>query len=164
VPVEIERKYLVEPDWKDRLAVEKIVAEYRLAQGYLSTDPARTVRVRLNSSTNTAYLTIKGQRVGISCPEFEYQIPYEEAEQLLSMCQYKVVKTRHVVQIYALMWEVDVFHGDLDGLIMAEIELESEDTRVPTPMWVGKDVSTDKNYTNLRLAMQPTRNPALFEE
>lgn len=152
--VEIERKWLVDSDWKDRLTVEKIVTAYYLAQGYLTTDPTRTVRVRLNSSTHTAYLTIKGLRTGITCPEFEYQIPYEDAQHLLDMCEYKITKTRHVVQIYALMWEVDVFHGDLDGLIMAELELESENHRVPTPMWVGKDVSTDKNYTNLQLAIR----------
>lgn len=151
--LEIERKYLVDHNWLQQLTTEKIVKQYNLAQGYLTTDPSRTVRVRLNSSTNTAYLTIKGLRAGISCPEFEYQIPYTDAEHLLDMCQHVILKTRHVVQVYEMLWEVDVFQGKQSGLIMAEIELESEDVRVPTPAWVGPEVSTDKRYTNLQLAI-----------
>lgn len=150
--IEIERKFLVDSDWMSKLTVEKIVGKRTLAQGYLSIDPRRTVRVRTDSSNNTAFLTIKGAKTGLSCPEFEYEIPYSEGQELLDMCQYAVVKTRYLVQIYALTWEVDVFHGNHEGLIMAEIELESEDTRVPTPMWVTKEVSTDKRYTNLYLA------------
>ena len=162
--LEIERKYLVDHNWMQQLTTEKIVMKYNLAQGYLNTDPSHTVRVRLNSSTNTAYLTIKGLRTGISCPEFEYQIPYDEADQLLDMCQYVILKTRYVVQVHALTWEVDVFLGNHDGLIIAEIELESKDVIVPTPSWVGTEVSTDNRYTNLYLAKMPQYNPALFEE
>lgn len=151
VAVETERKFLVMPDWKSKLTFERIVAEYKLTQGYLCRDVARTVRIRTNSSTNVAYVTIKGPRIGISCAEFEYTIPYEDGIQLLAMCPEKLEKTRYVVSIGTYMWEVDEFAGLNDGLILAEIELEDPEEIVPIPFWIDCEVSDDHRYTNAHL-------------
>lgn len=148
MPLEIERKYLVVGDgWK---TVEPI----ELRQGYLNSDKSRTVRVRVTNED--AYLTIKGITTGISRPEFEYSIPLEDAEQLLLLCSDSIIeKRRYVLPIGGLVWEVDEFFGSNAGLLIAEVELESENQPVTLPDWVGQEVSADARYYNSALAKTP---------
>lgn len=150
--LEIERKFLVRD-----LSVLAGHPGVRLSQGYLSFDPDRTVRVRV--AEDGAWLTIKGRGNGISRAEFEYEIPIEEARQLLDFCTGSVVdKTRHRIPHAGHLWEVDVFHGDNEGLVVAEVELDSEDEAVELPPWIGEEVSEDPRYFNAKLAREPYRD------
>ncbi len=150
--IEIERKFLVRD-----LSVLAGHAGVRLSQGYLSFDPDRTVRVRV--AENAAWLTIKSRGKGISRAEFEYEIPVEEARQLMEFCTGSVVdKTRHKITHAGHLWEVDVFHGDNDGLVVAEVELDSEEEEVELPPWIGAEVSDDPRYFNAKLAREPYRD------
>ena len=147
--IEIERKFLV----RDRsvLAASEGLA-YR--QGYLSRDPDRTVRVRVAGPG--AYLTIKGLSDGPSRAEFEYEIPVADAEALLGLCEPSIVeKTRHRIEHRGRTWEVDVFHGANEGLVMAEVELPSADAPVDIPDWIGDEVTADPRYVNANLASHP---------
>lgn len=148
--VEIERKFLVKSDaW--RAAADGGVA-YR--QGYLCREPGRTVRVRI--AGDQAFLTVKGSASGNRRAEYEYEIPVDDAEEMLAMCTGTVIeKTRHRVPHAGLVWEVDVFAGDNTGLIVAEVELDSEDQEVPLPEWVGQEVSEDRRYSNSNLCENP---------
>jgi len=148
--VEIERKFLVEDDrWRDGNP-----DGIRMAQGYLSREVGRTVRVRV--AGEKAWLTIKGAAEGISRAEFEYEIPAEEGSQLLGLCEPTVIdKTRYLVPYGSHTWEVDVFHGDNEGLIVAEVEL-SEESEIPEmPSWIGGEVSDDRRYANSSLSRIP---------
>ena len=146
---EIERKFLV----KRELFKPIDEGEY-IAQGYLSSTPERTVRVRIKN--HRGYLTIKGKNVGISRSEFEYEIPKSDAEELLELCEPSIiVKRRYIVEIEDSRWEVDVFEGDNAGLIVAEIELESEETEFFKPGWLGEEVSFDPRYYNSNLSKNP---------
>ena len=118
---EIERKFLVAGDgWKDQGAAT------RIRQGYLSRDRDRTVRIRIRE--DRAFLTVKGRSRGFCRPEFEYEVPVNDAEEILELCAGPVIsKTRHRIKRGRHVWEVDEFHDDLQGLILAECELESED-------------------------------------
>ncbi len=149
MPSEIERKFLVTGDsWRDSSP------GVRIAQGYLTQDTERTVRVRIGGEK--AWLTVKGRSVGISRAEFEYEIPVSEARELLGLCLPSVIdKTRHEVPHAGHVWEVDVFHGENDGLIVAEVELEDESDSPELPEWVGDEVSSDARYFNSRLAVVP---------
>ncbi len=149
---EIERKFLVSGDgWKSSSDGT------RIAQGYLSIDADRTVRVRL--AGNGAWLTIKGRTEGISRAEFEYPIPPGEARGLLKLCLPSVIdKTRHRVPFGGHVWEVDVFHGDNEGLILAEVELPDESVTPELPPWVGTEVSDDPRYYNSSLSKLPFRD------
>lgn len=149
--VEIERKFLVRDDsWDDG------TPGIRITQGYLSMDPARCVRVRLDAEN--AWLTIKGAASGLTRAEFEYPIPLEDARSLLDMCLPSVIdKTRHRVLFSDHLWEIDVFHGANEGLILAEVELDEESTKPPLPPWVGEEVSSDSRYYNSSLATAPFR-------
>lgn len=146
---EIERKFRVVSDtWRDG------TPGVRIAQGYLTQDPDRTVRVRV--AGEKGYLTIKGRSKGISRAEFEYEIPVMEAQELLLLCLPSVIdKTRHRVPHGGHVWEVDVFHGENTGLIIAEVELENETISPEIPAWVGEDVSADTRYFNSCLARDP---------
>jgi len=146
--LEIERKYLVVGSgWKT-------VEPMQLRQGYLNSDKTRTVRVRVADSD--AYLTIKGLTTGISRPEFEYPIPLEDAEQLLQLCSNSIIeKRRYVLPIGDVVWEIDEFFGDNAGLLLAEVELQSESQTFPLPDWVGQEVSDDARYYNSSLAITP---------
>jgi adenylate cyclase len=146
---EIERKFLVTGDgWRE--GAEGTL--YR--QGYLAKDADRTVRVRVAGAK--AYLTIKGRSKGASRAEYEYEIPMQDAEELLDLCEGPLVeKTRHKIQHAGHTWEVDVFHGDNEGLVMAEVELEREDAHVEMPGWAGKEVSGDPRYYNSSLSQKP---------
>ena len=147
---EIERKYLLaNGDWR------KITDKgLRIRQGYLNANPQRTVRVRIMG--DKAFLTIKGSVIGISRPEFEYEIPVVEAIHLIELCEKPIIdKTRYIVQVNGNKWEVDEFEGDNKGLIVAEIELQSEDQVFIIPEWIGKEVSGDIKYYNSNLIRLP---------
>jgi CYTH domain-containing protein len=143
---EIERKFLVENDhWK----TANIIGRRLLKQAYLLRESDRSVRIRITD--NMAFFTVK-LGVGITRGEFEYEIPVEEAEVMIAEAQLKCLeKTRYYIQYKAATWEVDVFHGALEGLVLAELELDSEDQHIDLPNWVGKEVTLDPNYLNSNL-------------
>ncbi len=146
--IEIERKFLVTGDaWRAAPGT-------RYSQGYLNRDKARTVRVRI--AGDQGFLTIKGVSVGATRAEFEYPVPLADAQEMLSLCDGPVVrKTRHLVVHDGLAWEVDAFLGDNAGLVVAEIELASEDQAFALPDWVGREVTGDPRYFNSSLAVHP---------
>ena len=143
---EIERKFLVDAD---KISALKFSDEEIIAQGYLSTEP--TVRVRLKN--NRGYLTIKSVTVGISRQEFEYEIPARDAEELLTLCGERVLKKiRRKISYGGHVWEVDFFGGRHEGLILAEVELNSPDESVDLPDWISREVSDDERYFNSNLS------------
>ncbi|MBL8279201.1 MAG: CYTH domain-containing protein [Pelomonas sp.] len=148
--IEIERKFLVASDaWRAQAG-----RATRFSQGYLSRDPARTVRVRL--AGEQAFLTIKGATTGASRAEFEYAVPLADARALLAMCDGPVVeKVRHLCVHEGMTWEVDEFLGANAGLVLAEIELSSEDQPFGRPAWLGEEVTGDARYVNANLAVRP---------
>ena len=147
--VEIERKYLVTGDgWREA----GTGTLYR--QGYLCTEPGRTVRVRIEG--DRAFLTVKSRASGLTRLEFEYPVPPEDAETLLGLCPHPPVeKTRTRVTRGDHTWEVDEYHGASAGLVVAECELTSEDEAVGPPDWVGEEVTGDHRYANSGLAEKP---------
>ena len=149
---EIERKFLVTDDsWRDGSP------GVRMSQAYLSRDFDRTVRIRIGGEK--AWLTIKGRSTGISRLEFEYEIPVAEAAELLELCLPSVIdKTRYEVPHAGHLWEVDVFHGENEGLVVAELEMEHEAVSFDAPPWLGAEVSADPRYSNSRLAEVPYAN------
>lgn len=148
--IEIERKFLVTNDTWRQGATPTL---YR--QGYLCSDETRTVRARI--AADKAYLTIKSATSGVSRAEFEYQIPLPDANYILdNLCGRPVIeKNRHLVQHRGMTWEIDEFLGENAGLIIAEIELPSEDHPFDLPPWAGLEVSSDKRYYNSYLAQHP---------
>lgn len=149
--VEIERKFLVVDDsW--RAAVQRST---RIMQGYLSASDAVTVRVRVKGERG--FLTIKGATSGVTRSEFEYEIPLADARAMLAtLAQGPVVdKVRHDVLVGEHTWEVDVFAGDNAGLVMAEVELASDEEAFQIPGWAGDEVSHDPRYFNVNLAARP---------
>lgn len=148
--LEIERKFLVLNDtWKSSITRSHIIK-----QGYLNSDPERTVRVRVYG--NQGFLTIKGKSENLTRKEYEYDIPSYEAEALLDLCEKPLIeKTRNLCQHEGHVWEVDVFEGVNRGLILAEIELTREDEKFSIPNWAGKEVSTDPKYFNSALIKHP---------
>jgi len=147
---EIEHKYLVKPNaWKPK---ESGVL-YR--QGYLSTVNERVVRVRI--AGDRACLTVKGSTTGITRLEFEYPIPMADAATMLDqLCERPLVeKTRYREEYQGHVWEIDEFHGDNDGLILAEIEVADESERYAIPPWAGAEVSSDPRYFNANLGRNP---------
>jgi len=148
--LEIERKFLVNGDgWRNAADSSR-----RLRQGYLAIDAGTNVRVR--TAGRNAWLTIKGKGDGLGRPEFEYEIPPSDAEDLLAMCHGRIVeKTRHHVRFGDHLWEIDEFSGTNHGLILAEIELGDDTESFHRPMWLGKEVSEDPRYLNASLAVHP---------
>ena len=143
--IEIERKFLVD---KRKLHELTFASEEKIAQGYLSFSPA--VRVRLKD--NRGFLTVKSSTVGISRQEFEYEIPAEDAEQLLKLCgRYVLKKYRRKIEYGGHVWEVDFFAGRHAGLVLAEVELNAPDEPVDLPDWVSREVSDDVRYFNFNL-------------
>ena len=143
--IEIERKFLVD---KRKLHELTFSSEEKIAQGYLSFSPA--VRVRLKD--NRGFLTVKSSTVGISRQEFEYEIPAEDAEQLLKLCgQYVLKKYRRKISYGGHVWEVDFFAGRHAGLVLAEVELNAPDEPVDLPDWISREVSSDARYFNSNL-------------
>lgn len=149
--IEIERKFLVSGDF-----LPEVTSSTRIVQGYICTEPGRSVRVRIRGEE--AFLTIKGtsDEKGLSRYEFETKIPVADAEMLMKLCVSGVIdKVRHLVPKGNHTWEVDVFHGDNEGLVLAEIELASEDETFERPSWLGKEVSGDRRYYNSMLTLHP---------
>ena len=145
---EIERKFLVKDSWQPQADGIKI------AQGYLSTEPERTVRVRIKGGRG--YLTIKGRNHGLSRDEFEYEIPLRDAEELLKLAIPPLLsKTRYVERHGDSTWEIDVFAGENQGLVVAEIELPHEQADFFRPEWLGREVSGDVRYYNANLIKMP---------
>ena len=140
---EIEHKYLVRNESFKQMCSETI----DMAQGYLSRQKGRTVRVRI--AGNQGFITIKGPNDNATRDEFEYSIPFADAQALLKMCPPPVIsKTRHIVYHEGNKWEIDVFHGDLEGLVTAEIELPAPDHKYALPDFVGRDVTGDRRFYN----------------
>ena len=150
--IEIERKFLV-----SSLAFkEETFAQNDIAQGYLNSNPERTVRVRIKGEKG--FITIKGisNESGASRMEWEKEIPLQEAKMLLQLCEKGVIKkTRYEVKSGNHIIEIDEFHGDNEGLIMAEIELQDENEAIKKPDWLGKEVTGDKRYYNSYLSLHP---------
>ena len=153
--VEIERKFLVKSDdFK-----EQAFTQNNIAQGYLSSIPERTVRVRIKG--NKGFITIKGigQQGGMSRFEWENEIPLGEAQELLKLCEKgKIEKTRFEVQSGQHIFEIYEFYGENEGLVMAEIELESETESFEKPDWLGEEVTNDKRYYNAYLSKNPFKS------
>ncbi len=150
--LEIERKYLVSDDAWRALAQG---TQYR--QGYLSTTPERTVRVRLIA--DKGYLTIKGVSKGAVRLEYEYPIPGHESQTLLDeLCEKPLIeKKRYKIDFKGLTWEVDEFFGENQGLILAEVELQNENQQFEKPEWIGIEVTQDARYFNANLIRHPYR-------
>jgi adenylate cyclase len=124
-----------------------------IEQGYLCTERA-TVRVRLYGQRG--FLTIKGKANGITRAEFEYPIPRKDADDLMDLCEQPwIMKHRHVEKHHGKVWEIDVFHGANEGLIVAEVELSRENERVELPEWIDREVSKDRRYSNSHLIKNP---------
>lgn len=150
MPLEIERKFIVtSPDWKKHTLVKKIPID----QGYFQRDMHPTVRIRVTN--DQAFATIKGNQKGLTRSEFEYELPYHDGLELLKLCEKPLVrKVRYViVDNFNQLWEIDVFKGLNKGLVLAEIELESEKQPVTIPGWVGREVTDDPLYRNTSLAI-----------
>jgi adenylate cyclase len=149
MPIEIERKFLVDHSlWKPTDEGTKII------QAYLGLYPSPTVRIRI--AGEQGFLTIKGRSQTIARPEFEYEVPLNEALEMLDLAiSHPVEKTRYEVMHEGFLWEVDVFLGKNTGLIMAEIELESEDQEFNRPDWLLEEVSADGRYYNSYLSGCP---------
>lgn len=151
MPTEIERKYLLRnDDW--RLQADKGT---KYVQGYLIGSKAASVRVRVEGEK--AFINIKSATLGVRRQEYEYPIPVEEARELLdTLCEQPLVeKTRHVVNYEGLEWEIDVFEGKNEGLIVAEVELDAEDQKISLPAWCGQEVSEEPRYYNVSLGKHP---------
>lgn len=144
---EIERKYLVDHElWNKLLKPQPKL----ISQGYILNSKEKTVRVR--TKDEKAFLTIKGAQRGITRVEFEYEIPLAEAKILLDQFAEKILKkNRYEIEFQDHTWEVDVFQGKLDGLILAEIELMRENESFPLPPWITTEVTYDPNYLNANL-------------
>ena len=148
---EIERKFLVTGDFS-----RHVISAQRIVQGYICSQPGRTVRVRIRGEEG--FLTIKGasDEKGLSRYEFEQKIPLADAEELLKLCEPGAIdKMRNLVPAGKHTWEIDVFHGENEGLILAEIELASEDEPFERPDWIGQEVSGDRRYYNSMLTKHP---------
>lgn len=152
--LEIERKFLVnQTKWQELVKPAGSI----LRQGYLLTDPNKTIRVRIKDEAG--FLTIKGKTVGASRPEYEYQIPKQDAEELLNNFASAVIsKVRYEIEVGGKTWEVDEFSGDNEGLLLAEIELESEADTFELPEWAAEEVTHEKRYYNSQLSLYPFKN------
>ncbi len=150
--LEIERKFLVKSNTYKELAKE----QFEIIQGFLNSHPERTVRVRVTN--NQAFLTIKGKsdNNGLTRFEWEKQIPKQEALQLLKLCEPGVIKkNRFLVPVNNYTFEVDEFYDDNEGLVIAEIELQSENEHFPKPDWLGEEVTGNVKYYNSQLSKHP---------
>ncbi len=151
--VEIERKFLI-----DETKLPTLQNGYTIKQGYIQTIDHTTVRIRVRGQE--AFLTIKGKSQGASRLEFEYPIPLNDAEEMLTnLCHAsRVEKTRYLIEYEGLTWEVDIFEGSNKGLMIAEIELKREDEAFPLPEWVTKEVTEDVRYFNANLVEKPYKS------
>ena len=147
--LEIERKFLVkDASWKG------LIPGVSYRQGYLSRHRERTVRVR--TAGERGYLTIKGSSRGAARSEYEYEIPHGEALELLALCEKPIIeKVRYRIAYQGVVWEVDEFGGENRGLVVAEVELATEDQAIQLPPWVGAEVTTEEKYYNSSLVRHP---------
>lgn len=148
--IEIERKFLV-----DLEELGELKDGQDIKQGYIKTVDNTVVRVRVKG--DKGFLTIKGENVGVSRLEFEYEIPLDEANEMLEkLCSKPIIdKTRYIIKYKNHFWELDVFYGDNEGLVVAEVELESEDEEIKPPSWVRQEVTGDIRYYNNNLMKEP---------
>lgn len=148
MPLEIERKFLLQgASWKSE-------SGDHIRQGYLCKTPDYSVRVR--TTDDDAWITVKGRREGISRLEFEYPIPIEDARQMFGLCTLPLIeKIRYRIPHQHHVWEVDEFLGANAGLVVAEIELQSPDETFARPDWLGMEVTGDPRYLNANLAERP---------
>lgn len=145
--IEIERKFLVRGnEWRRHDGVS-------IRQGYLARERDHSVRVRLAGDKGT--LTIKSGADTLKRSEFEYEIPAADASELLELCKQTIEKTRHLVDSNGTKWEVDEFGGENAGLVVAEVELDSEDQAFDKPSWIGQEVTNDTRYLNSELVARP---------
>lgn len=154
MPIEIERKFLVHQEkWE---ALEKPLGNH-FRQGYLLTDPQKTIRVR--ETSEKGFITIKGISVGASRAEYEYEIPKLEAKELLDQFAIsELSKVRYEIPFESHIWEVDEFFGDNEGLVVTEIELTSENEKFNLPDWIADEVTEDDRYYNSNLTLNPFKN------
>ncbi len=152
--IEIEKKFLLNGDAWQSLGTFKV---YR--QGYLSVSKERIVRVRTiqNKGGDEGYITIKGNTVGATRLEYEYEIPFIESQEMLDQLALKPIleKERYTIEYKGFVWEVDRFLGNNKGLVVAEVELESEDQVFEKPDWIGREVTGDPKYYNSNLVKHP---------
>ncbi|MCF7823388.1 MAG: CYTH domain-containing protein [Candidatus Marinimicrobia bacterium] len=150
---EIERKFLV-----NSTAYRALATGVHYLQGYLNREKERVVRVRIIDKN--AFLTVKGITKGFSRLEYEFEIPINEANELLTeLCEHPLIdKHRYKVKLGDLVWEVDEFHGENDGLTVAEVELISEDQEFSIPDWIGEEVTGDFRYYNSNLIINPYKS------
>ena len=148
--VEIERKFLVKTMPSKEISISK-----KIKQGYIINEKHNIVRVRRKDDDH--FVAIKGNTIGITRLEFEYPIPRKDAEDMFdNLCGHNIIeKTRHYVHNAGHTWEIDEFHGNNQGLIVAEIELESEKEKFEVPDWVGDEVTQDLRYYNMNLTTHP---------
>ncbi len=151
--LEIERKFLV-----DLNKLGNLTNGIEIKQGYINTTDNTVVRVRIKGKK--AYLTIKGENKAATRLEFEYEIPYEDGiEMLEKLCLKPIIdKIRYEINYDKHLWEVDLFYGENDGLVVAEVELEDENEEIKLPFWVTKEVTTDIRYYNNQLMKNPFKN------
>ena len=148
--LEIERKFLVSAE---NLSELHLVDGEKISQGYLCTDIEKTVRVRIKK--NRGFISVKTKNIGIVRNEFEYEIPANDAEELLKLCEPNILqKIRYKIEYENHVWEVDIFEGKLAGLIMAEVEINSADEIVEIPSWIGQEVSNDSRFYNVKLIFE----------
>jgi adenylate cyclase len=143
--LEIERKFLVNGDSYKNIATDCV----EISQFYLSLDPQRTVRVRIKG--NKGFLTVKGINNGCVRSEWEYEIPVEEARQMMQICSAGLSKRRWIVPYQGFTWEVDEFTGRHEGLVVAEVELPSDDSVFPLPPFIDREVTGNPAYYNSSL-------------
>ena len=149
--IEIERKFLLKSaDWRTQVSQHSSIR-----QGYLSRDAQSAVRIRISDSK--ANINIKSTRDGVYRLEYEYDIPLQDAEELLKLVAHRplIEKIRHIVHWGDHRWEIDEFFGDNDGLVVAEVELADVDEVFERPPWLGEEVSTDARYYNSNLSKVP---------
>ena len=154
MPIEIERKFLLKNDsWRKQADQGK---DY--IQGYLVGSRHASVRVRIEG--DIAFLNIKSATLGVRRQEYEYAIPVSDAREMLAnLCEQPLIeKTRYLIQDQDLCWEIDVFKGENEGLVVAEVELESEQQLFASPAWLGEEVSDDPRYYNVNLVKHPYKN------
>ncbi len=150
MPREIERKFLID---------ESLIGELKdgevIKQGYFPTLNKTVIRARLKG--NKGYITIKGQKVGISRPEYEYEIPFKDAQEIIEkLCEKLIIeKTRYKIKHAGHIWEIDVFEGNNKGLIVAEVEMKYENEKVQLTNWTTNEVTDDFKYSNSNLVKYP---------
>ena len=153
--IEIERKFLVlNNDFKKDASIQK-----RIVQGYLNSDPERTVRIRIKGEQGFITIKGKGNESGTTRMEWEKEIPTADAEQLLGLCEKGAIdKIRYEIKAGSHLYEVDEFFGENAGLIIAEIELNDENEYFEKPLWLGKEVTGDERYYNAFLSQKPFKS------